>query len=106
MNQNWAALGIPAIKCRLVLEGETSSDQIDEQYLYVSGNFGRIEMGKNDSAADSMQIVAPAVGPVGVNDGDLDIWVNSYLIDTTIPEPRDLLHAEPWWLPCGRFVCR
>ena len=67
------------------LEGETSSDQIDEQYLYVSGNFGRIEMGKNDSAADSMQIVAPAVGPVGVNDGDLDIWVNSYLIDTTIP---------------------
>ncbi|WP_341365193.1 porin [Thalassospira sp. SN3W] len=67
------------------LEGETSSDQIDEQYLYVSGNFGRIEMGKNDSAADSMQIVAPAVGPVGVNDGDLDIWVNSYLIDTTVP---------------------
>ena len=69
----------------VALEGETSSDQIDEQYLYVSGNFGRIEMGKNDSAADSMQIVAPAVGPVGVNDGDLDIWVNSYLIDTTVP---------------------
>ncbi|WP_417812035.1 porin [Thalassospira alkalitolerans] len=67
------------------LEGETSSDQIDEQYLYINGNFGRIEMGKNDSAADSMQIVAPAVGPVGINDGDLDIWVNAYLIDTTVP---------------------
>ncbi|UKV14469.1 porin [Thalassospira lucentensis] len=67
------------------LEGETSGDQIDEQYLFVNGGFGRIEMGKNDSAADSMQLVAPAVGPVGINDGDLDIWVDSYLIDTTIP---------------------
>ncbi|WP_417827388.1 porin [Thalassospira sp.] len=65
------------------LEGETSSDQIDEQYLYVNGNFGRLEVGKNDSAADSMQIVAPAVGPVGVNDGDLSLWVDSYLIDTS-----------------------
>ncbi|WP_412777729.1 porin [Thalassospira lucentensis] len=65
------------------LEGETSSDQVDEQYLYVNGGFGRIELGKNDSAADSMQFVAPAVGPVGVNDGDLDIWVDSYLIDTS-----------------------
>ncbi|MCC9621183.1 porin [Thalassospira sp. MA62] len=66
------------------LEAETSSDQIDEQYLWVTGNFGRIEMGKNDSAADSMQHAAPAVGPVGVNDGDLDIWVDSYLVDTSI----------------------
>ncbi|WP_297024826.1 porin [Thalassospira sp.] len=65
------------------LEGETSSDQIDEQYLYINGGFGRLELGKNDSAADSMQLAAPAVGPVGVNDGDLSIWVDSYLIDTS-----------------------
>ncbi|WP_404423515.1 porin [Thalassospira australica] len=67
------------------LEGETSGDQIDEQYLYVNGGFGRIEMGKNDSVADSMQLVAPAVGPVGVNDGDLSNWVDAYLVDTTVP---------------------
>lgn len=66
------------------LEGETSSDQIDEQYLYVNGGFGRLELGKNDSAADAMQIAAPAVGPVGINDGDLTIWTNAnYLIDTS-----------------------
>ena len=64
------------------LEGETSGDQIDEQYLYVNGGFGRIEMGKNDSAADSMGITAPSVGPVGVNDGDMSNWVDAYLIDT------------------------
>jgi len=66
------------------LEGETSSDQIDEQYLYINGGFGRLEVGKNDSAADSMQLAAPAVGPVGINDGDLTIWTNAnYLIDTS-----------------------
>ncbi|MCC9621182.1 porin [Thalassospira sp. MA62] len=65
------------------LEAETSSDQIDEQYLWVTGSFGRIEMGKNDGAADSMQRSAPSVGPVGVNDGDLSIWVDSYLVDTS-----------------------
>lgn len=64
------------------LEGETSGDQIDEQYLYLNGGFGRFEMGKNDSAADAMGITAPSVGPVGVNDGDMDLWANAYLIDT------------------------
>ncbi|WP_412777728.1 porin [Thalassospira lucentensis] len=64
------------------LEGETSSDQVDEQYLYVNGGFGQIRLGKDDSAADSMGITAPSVGPVGVNDGDMSNWVDAYLIDT------------------------
>ena len=70
------------VGAHIELEGETSSDQIDEQFLYINGGFGRFEIGKNDSAADSMALQAPAVGPVGVNDGDLDIWVDAYLIDT------------------------
>jgi len=70
------------VGAKIELEGETSGDQVDEQYLFVNGGFGRIEMGKNDSAADAMALQAPAVGPVGVNDGDLDAWVNAYLIDT------------------------
>lgn len=64
------------------LEGESSNDQVDEQYLYVNGNFGQIRLGKDDSAADAMGITAPAVGPVGVNDGDMSNWVDAYLIDT------------------------
>lgn len=63
-------------------EGETSSDQVDEQYLYVNGGFGQLKLGKDDSAADDMGITAPAVGPVGVNDGDMSNWTNAYLIDT------------------------
>ena len=70
------------VGAHIELEGETSGDQIDEQFLFVNGGFGRVEMGKNDSAADAMALQAPAVGPVGVNDGDLTNWVDAYLIDT------------------------
>ncbi|SOC17350.1 porin [Thalassospira xiamenensis] len=64
------------------LEGETSGDQVDEQYLFVNGGFGQIKLGKDDGAADDMGLIAPAVGPVGVNDGDLTNWVDAYLPDT------------------------
>ena len=70
------------------LEGESSGDQIDEQYLYVNGSFGQIKLGEDDGAADDMGITAPAVGPVGVNDGDLTNWVSSYLPDT-VPSDGD-----------------
>ncbi|RCK40858.1 porin [Thalassospira xiamenensis] len=70
------------------LEGETSTDQVDEQYMFVNGGFGRVEMGKNDSAADAMGVTAPAVGPVGVNDGDMQNWANVDLIDT-VPSSGD-----------------
>ncbi|MBO9506828.1 porin [Thalassospira sp. A3_1] len=70
------------------LEGETSTDQVDEQYMFVNGGFGRVEMGKNDSAADAMGVTAPAVGPVGVNDGDMSNWANVELIDT-VPSSGD-----------------
>lgn len=36
---------------QLQLEGEQSSDQIDEHYIYVSGDFGRVTIGAENSAA-------------------------------------------------------
>src|SRR5690606_34164199 len=56
--------------------------------LYVNGGFGQIKLGKDDSAADDMGIIAPSVGPVGVNDGDLTNWVDAYLPDT-VPSSGD-----------------
>jgi hypothetical protein len=64
------------------LEGESSKDMVDEQYLYVNGAFGQFKLGQEDGAAADMGITAPAVGPVGVNDGDLTNWVSSNLADT------------------------
>ncbi|MET4733661.1 outer membrane protein OmpU [Thalassospira sp. MBR-102] len=79
------------IGARIELEGETSGDQIDEQFLFVNGGFGRIEMGKNDSVADSMAITAPTVGPVNPSDGGMEDWVNittGNIIDT-VPSSGD-----------------
>ncbi|CAM3392410.1 porin [Thalassospira profundimaris] len=77
------------VGAHIELEAETSSDQIDEQFLYISGGFGRFEIGKNDSVADSMSITAPAVGPVGVNDGDMTIWTDSVSLIDTVPSSGD-----------------
>ncbi len=77
------------IGARIELEGETSGDQIDEQFLFVNGGFGRIEMGKNDSAADAMGITAPRVGPVGPNDGGIEDWYENAGIIDTVPSSGD-----------------
>jgi len=77
------------IGARIELEGETSDDQIDEQFLFVNGGFGRIELGKNDSAADSMAISAPRVGPVGPNDGGIEDWYNEAGVIDTAPSSGD-----------------
>lgn len=76
------------VGAKIEFEGETSSDQVDEQYLFVNGGFGQVKLGKDDSAADSLGITAPSVGVVGVNDGDLTNWVDAYLIDT-VPSSGD-----------------
>lgn len=76
------------VGAHIELEGQTSNDQIDEQYLYVNGNFGQFKIGEDDPAADDMGIQAPTVGPVGVTDGDLSLWTDSYMPDT-IPGSGD-----------------
>jgi len=77
------------IGARIELEGETSDDQVDEQFLFVNGGFGRIEMGKNDSAADAMGVTSPVVGPVNPNDGGTEDWVNLTNVIDTVPSSGD-----------------
>jgi predicted porin len=40
-------------------------DQIDEHYIWLQGNFGRFEIGANDSVADAMSISGPSSGALG-----------------------------------------
>jgi predicted porin len=54
------------------LEGETSTDQIDESYIFVKGGFGHITVGSDDPASDSLSVSAPQViQGVGLGDPDL-----------------------------------
>ena len=48
------------------LEAVAQSDQLDEQYVYFSGEFGRVIVGAENSAAYLMGYSAPSVG-LGVN---------------------------------------
>jgi hypothetical protein len=40
-------------------EGADNSDHIDENYIYVKGDFGKLEMGAENSAAYKLQVNAP-----------------------------------------------
>ena len=67
------------------LEAQTEDDQIDQQFAYVEGSFGRIELGSNDNAPATMSIGVPSAG-IGLDDGDTGDWlgaINSDLIITT-----------------------
>jgi predicted porin len=43
------------------LESETCADQIDESYLYFQGNFGKVVVGSENSAAYLLSVGAPTV---------------------------------------------
>jgi outer membrane protein OmpU len=60
------------------LEGQTESggaaDQIDEQYLFVDGSFGRFLMGSENSASYLMHYSIPSHGAT-LDSGDITDWI-------------------------------
>jgi outer membrane protein OmpU len=44
---------------RIEIEGETQADQMDENYAYIEGSFGTLQIGNNDVAALEMATAAP-----------------------------------------------
>lgn len=63
------------IGVNIQLEGNTNSDQIDESYLTIGGDFGTVYLGDENSAAYKMQYSAPDVG-IGANSGDQTAWIS------------------------------
>jgi len=57
------------------LEAFTNSDQIDEAYMFISGSFGEILLGSENSAGYKMQYAAPDVTFVNVNSGSLTSFI-------------------------------
>ena len=54
--------------------GLVSGDQIDENYAFIEGSFGRLVVGGENTAAYQMQYAAPNVG-VPINSG----WITSFI---------------------------
>lgn len=63
------------IGARIELEGNTSGDQIDESYLFVSGSFGEVNLGSENSAGYKMTYAAPDVTFLNVNSGSTTAFV-------------------------------
>lgn len=57
------------------LEGNTSGDTIDESFLFISGSFGRIQLGSENSAGYTMTFAAPDVTFLNVNSGSTTAFV-------------------------------
>lgn len=78
------------------LEGKTDADQIDQQFAYIEGSFGRVVLGSENSAPMLMSLGVPSVG-AGLDSGDVPNWIagiNGDLLTTTFNFSRDEDSAE------------
>ena len=59
------------VDVQLEADSQASADIIDESYVFVSGSFGRIQLGSENAASYAMAYGAPDVTWIGVNSGSL-----------------------------------
>jgi hypothetical protein len=58
------------------LEAATSGDQIDENFAFIEGSFGRVLIGSENSASYLMHYGLPSAG-LGTTSGDMSQWFGS-----------------------------
>lgn len=73
-----------SVMVHVELEGETSADQIDEQYVRVFGSFGDLRLGSLNNAAYQMSYFAPEYG-VGYNEAFIYGYITSPTYATNAP---------------------
>lgn len=57
------------VGARVELEGQTTSDQVDETWMYIKGSFGEVRVGDEDDARRLKAVVAPTASNIfKVND--------------------------------------
>jgi len=54
--------------------GVGGAEHVDEQYIYVSGSFGRLELGTDNGAPYRMHYGVKSNG-IGIDEGDVQAWV-------------------------------
>ena len=63
------------VGAQIELEGEQDSDQIDEAYITISGDFGQVLIGSENSAGYKMTVGAPGVSMIGHNSSSLTAFI-------------------------------
>ncbi|MSO93753.1 MAG: porin [Rhodospirillales bacterium] len=62
------------VSVQIELEANTSSDQIDEAYMTISGSFGSFIVGSENLPNYKMHYSAPSVSRVGITSSDATFW--------------------------------
>jgi hypothetical protein len=87
-----------SVAVRVELEGNTSTDQIDESFVAIEGAFGRLEMGSTDGAQMKTNVSAPVWGQFGALDLGSGFSVNatrsSALINSGAGYPLQLMDDD------------
>jgi hypothetical protein len=84
------------IGARIELEAYTTSDQIDEHYMYIKGGFGTIKMGADDAAHYLLGGSAPGGGYDTHNDGTFSgTYGAMYTEDYSSSDANKLTYLTP-----------
>ena len=67
---------------QLEAEGSGESDHIDENYIYVKGDFGKVEIGAENNAAYKQQVMAPKFLGWKTYDNNFKTWSQVSDFDT------------------------
>lgn len=74
---------------QLEAEGADDDDQIDENYVYVKGGFGKVEIGAENNAAYKQQVAAPKAFGWKTYDNNFDTWANASSFDKPLMDGID-----------------
>jgi len=74
---------------QLEAEGADDTDQIDENYVYVKGGFGKVEIGAENNAAYKQQVAAPKAFGWKTYDNNFATWANASSFDKPLMDGID-----------------
>jgi len=74
---------------QLEAEGSGESDHIDENYVYVKGGFGKVEIGAENNAPYKQQVAAPKVFGWKTYDNNFKTWSSASNFDKPLMDGID-----------------
>ena len=74
---------------QLEAEGAGEKDHIDENYVYVKGNFGKVEIGAENNAPYKQQVAAPKVFGWKTYDNNFKTWSEASNFDKPLMDGID-----------------
>ena len=74
---------------QLEAEGSGESDHIDENYIYVKGDFGKVEIGAENNAPYKQQVAAPKIFGWKTYDNNFETWSKASNFDKPLMDGID-----------------